>query len=64
VQDGRPADTIALGNYDAAWQVAGGGDFNADRNGDILWHNNATGQTADWLLATHHALTAGDFLFA
>lgn len=31
----------------------GGNDFNGDRNADIVWHNERTGETQLWLLSSH-----------
>ena len=36
------------------WQVGGFGDFNADHNNDVLWFNQATGETDTWLLNNGH----------
>jgi hypothetical protein len=33
------------------WSIVGAGDFNRDRNSDILWHNSATGETQIWFMS-------------
>jgi hypothetical protein len=35
---------------DIHWTIVGTGDFNADRQTDILWRNYATGQNAVWFM--------------
>jgi hypothetical protein len=45
------AGTTDLGTFNAAWKVAGVGDFNGDGNSDILWRNPVTGHTDEWQLA-------------
>jgi hypothetical protein len=37
-------------NAPANWQVVEIGDFNGDRNSDILWRNTSTGQLSEWLM--------------
>jgi hypothetical protein len=39
---------------DVRWQVVGVGDFNGDKQADILWRHTATGHNALWLM---HGLT-------
>ena len=34
----------------AAWKVAHVADFNGDGKADLLWRNDATGETAIWLM--------------
>ena len=33
------------------WSIVGTGDFNRDRNSDILWHNSSTGETQIWFMS-------------
>jgi hypothetical protein len=35
---------------DAGWSVVGTGDFNGDKNEDLLWNNPASGETSMWLM--------------
>jgi hypothetical protein len=35
---------------DLNWKIAGGGDLNGDGKGDIVWHNQATGEVVAWML--------------
>jgi YD repeat-containing protein len=34
------------------WRLTGADDFNRDGQGDLLWHNAATGETQQWLMHT------------
>ena len=48
-------NTLRTGIYispigDPNWQIAGTGDFNNDGQADIVWRNNATGQSACWFM--------------
>jgi hypothetical protein len=47
-----------LGNIPTNWSVAGTGDFNGDRMGDILWRDS-TGNTAIWLMNGLQILQTG-----
>ena len=42
----------------AGWQCVGSGDFNGDHRADILWRNDSTGSTIEWLGQTN-----GSFAF-
>lgn len=42
--------TVLQQSVQTVWTVGGMGDFNGDRNGDILWRNSETGQVAIWLM--------------
>jgi hypothetical protein len=51
MQNAQWAGSVSVGSFDAAYQVAGSGDFNHSGTADILWRNPTTGQTNEWLLA-------------
>jgi hypothetical protein len=38
------------GTVPPGWTLRATGDFNGDAKGDILWHNNTTGQVLIWLM--------------
>ncbi len=35
------------------WRITGANDFNGDGVGDILWHNEVTGESQIWFLHGH-----------
>jgi hypothetical protein len=41
---------INLPTVAVQWNIAGAGDFNGDRNADLVWENTSTGQRAIWFL--------------
>jgi hypothetical protein len=53
----------AENRVDAAWQVAGIGDFNGDGYDDVLWRNTQSGDVTDWL-AYNNGSFAGNTQYA
>jgi hypothetical protein len=51
MQNGQWFSSISFGPLSPAYSVAGSGDFNHSGTADVLWHNQTTGQTSEWLLA-------------
>ncbi len=49
---------------DSSWQIAGTGDFNADKKADILWRNSSTGQLAIWEMDGTTLLAGTGFISA
>jgi hypothetical protein len=46
----QTAAMVDLGVVPTNWTIAGTGDFNGDGYTDILWYNNANGDTGVWLM--------------
>ncbi|MEP6501997.1 MAG: hypothetical protein ABJD97_01600 [Betaproteobacteria bacterium] len=46
-EDGKPA-FVGL-----PWSIVSTGDLDDDRHADIIWHNDATGETQAWLMDMH-----------
>jgi Ca2+-binding RTX toxin-like protein len=43
---------------DANWKITGSGDFNGDKNTDLLWNNRSTGETVVWYMNDMAAIAA------
>ena len=39
-----------IGNQGSGWKIETTGDYNGDGKDDILWHNDTSGQTVEWLM--------------
>jgi Ca2+-binding RTX toxin-like protein len=53
-------DTNFYSTIATSWQVVGIGDFNGDGRSDVLWRNQSTGQTTDWLAQANGGFIGND----